>query len=158
MQSDPSSAWPSAAATATDDLANFFEFNDIDLDFQAFEDQTSAQTSQDVSAQNGAKQGYDTTEYYDQMRHASIPKTGSTGDLRGRMTGLQMRTNNHPMQHGYPQSIQYQSRIPPTPSSSELHGTHPHLLVDSQQAAMYEAHMRKQQEQVGFLVIWSANC
>lgn len=149
MQNDSSSTWSTAAPTSGEDFARFLEFHDLDLDLSAFDDQAqvSAQ-SQDVSDHHGMKQDYDAAAYYDQLHHVAIQKDGSTGDLRGQMTGLHVGSSTHSLSNGYQQQMYYQNRIPPTPSSTDIHGRQSQSLVDAQQASMYEAQVRKQQEQV----------
>ena len=156
MQNDPSSTWSTVVPTSGDDFDTFLAFSDLDLDLSAFDDgqaQLPAQ-SQELSDQNVMKDDYDTTVYYEQLHHVAMQKHGSTGDLRGQMTGLHMRSSTLPLQHEYhhhQQQMHYQSRIPPTPSSADLHGAQSQLMVDVHEASMYEAQVRKQQEQVSFI-------
>ena len=139
----------------------FLEFNDLDIDFSAFEGNTTSgeNAQQDDRA---LKAVYGEPAYYGNSasirNDGSLPKSSSAADinmLKGQISGLQVQPSSHPhgevQAYGAQQPLHYQAqgRIPPTPTSIDIRGNRQQFnMVDPQQQAMFEAHMRKQQDQV----------
>lgn len=154
-------SWPSMVPTSGDELANFLDLPDLDIDFSNFDD-NAAVSDLIQDDQSTLKSRYSQPALYGGdggFREESLQKSASATDmhmLKGRLTGLQVQPGqlSQAEQNAYmgQQSMQFhsQGRIPPTPVSLDLHGNRSHFAaMDPQQQAMYEAQMRnKQQEQV----------
>ena len=159
MNSEGNPVWPTTVPTSSEDFANFLDLPDLELDFSQF-DPNATSGGESIQDDQAVIKGPYGQPYYagdGGMREDNLmQKSASASDinmLKGRISGLQVHPGNHPGndQHAFAAQHQMQfhnqGRIPPTPTSIELHGNrHPYPAIDSQQQAMYEAQLRKQQQ------------
>lgn len=164
MNNETNSPWPSVVPNSGDDF-NFLEFNDLDIDFSAaFGETPTGGDNVQQDDQAALKVQYGGPAFYGNdmpMRNdGSLAKASATdvNMLKGRISGLQVQPGSHPQtesrSYGAQQPLHYhaQGRIPPTPTSLDLHGTRSHFnVVDPHQQALFETHMRKQQDQVSVI-------
>ena len=143
-----------------DEFTSFLDLPDLDIDFANFEGHAGGASVQDD--QSALKSRYGQGGFYagdaGMRDDGMLPKSASATDmhmLKGRISGLHMQPGSlsQAEQHAHmgqqPMQFHNSGRIPPTPSSLDIHGSRSHFApADPQQKAMFEAHMRKQQEQV----------
>ena len=159
MNDEASPSWPSLVSTSGDEFANFLDLPDLDIDFTTFDDNTGADSVQED--QFAPRSRYGQGGFYagdaGMSDDTMLPKSASATDmhaLKGQISGLQAQAGSHTSQRQgqmgqQPMPYHSAGRIPPTPSSLEMRGNHNQFIpTDPQQQAIYEAHMRKQQEQV----------
>ena len=172
MNNEGHSTWPAAVTNTEDDFANFLDFPELEIDFSNLD--ANVVGVKNIQDDQGPLKNhhYSHTGYYagdgGMREDALLPKSASATDmntLKGRISGLQMQSGSLPSaeQHGYlgQHALQFQSqgRIPPTPTSLDIHGNrHHYSFADPQQQMLFEAQMQKQsQDQVSLFYLISGS-
>ncbi|MCJ1359589.1 MAG: hypothetical protein MMC33_009591 [Icmadophila ericetorum] len=170
MNQTPTTTWSPMVSGPDDDFASFLEFNDLQLNFPAFDDnvhqdgdemQQESVNALDTRMDNEVgMMGNMQQQQIDPSLMPSTPMAGlsSINGSNESLMDLNMQAQMHRQrqQHQYQQDVQNhyqrQGMIPPTPTSIEMHGggSHYYPQIDPQTQAVYEHYARKQQDQIIF--------
>ena len=172
MNQDASTSWPSMLPDGEDEFANFLDFTDLNLDFNAFDPSNhgdgapytapnSNNGHENVRAEKNRTlpQEMDGTD----IQSTRLSKEGNTRfpDSQSQRSQPQIFDQAGVQPPYYPQNVaryHIHGAVPPTPNSMEMHGAQRHFSgIDQQHArANYDIYTRKQQDQVAH-AIYSKN-
>ena len=143
-----------------DEFASFIDLPDLDIDFTNIDGSVASGDNVEDS-QPALKSRYIGHDFYSGdgvvRGDGILPKSASATDMNmlKRISGLQVQPGSYPQAEHHtqvaPQHVHFHNQgvIPPTPTSLDLHGNRSHFTtIDPHHHAMYEAQLRKQQQEV----------
>ena len=143
-----------------DEFASFIDLPDLDIDFSNLNNGASdGGHLEDGQSELGSHYGQHPFFAGDAGAHEEgmIPRSASATDMNmlKRISGLQVQPGSYPQGEHHTQfgsqtmPFHHQGIIPPTPTSLDIHGNRSHFhAIDPQQHTMYDAQLRKQQQEV----------
>ena len=156
MNQEDGAAWASLFPSADEDFTNLLDFDGLGLDFSTFD--PNNEQGQEAKDHFGGGVGLDQAEtMYGVEATGTKTSLSDTGIHRGQTSAVQVPQRGYQQRGDNPHHAQNfmhaHGNVPPTPTSMEIQGNRGQFLaMDSQQAwRMHEAHLRKQQDQVGSL-------
>ena len=160
MNNEANSSWPSMVPSSGDEFASFIDLPDLDIDSSNLDNGASAgEHVEDGQSELRNHYGQHTFFGGDVGAHEEgmIPRSASATDINmlKRISGLQVQPGSYPQAEHHTQfgsqamQFHHQGVIPPTPTSLDIHGNRSHFnTIDAQQQTMYDAQLRKQQQEV----------